>query len=520
MRINISTLAFGYKIESGGGTPNWATPLGQGQGYHISDDMSGLDELLRGMIRCHVPMEQIDFVGGRGGSGTASLVLAASFENIFVETEAQTRQRIDGERLNLLVIEDHSARHDGRLQLKYPISCVYKEGDKSWCNKALYEAIARKLDIVNGCWFVSDISVADQRDAILRVHIVDKDKKREYASAKIQSAEWKKLIEIAKDENKECKPGENILLYGIPGCGKSHKIKQEYCDEPYFMERVLFHPDYTYSDFVGQVLPVCNDGEVRYEFSPGPFTRILGKAVCEPGRNYYLVIEELNRGNAPAIFGDLFQLLDRVNAQDVESNPERTIGESSYFINNKDIAEEVYGYAEHPVRLPRNLFIVASMNTSAQNVFTLDTAFKRRWRMMNVRSDMSKCTFAATKICGTNVTWKIFVEKINGCIAELASEDLACEDKRLGAFFVQKEDLEEEATEEATEGATEGATEEAKKGSRFAEKVLMYLWTDVFKNNHEHVFKPEYKTLEKLIDAFLEKKFDVFQEGLFPADDK
>lgn len=512
MKIDLSTLAFGYTIVSGGGTPNWATPLGQKkeQGYPINGTKPGIDELLRGIIRCHVPTELIDFVGGKGGNGTASLVIAASFENVFVETGAQGRQRIDGERLNLLVIEDHSESHDGRLQLKYPKSCVYKEGDKSWCNEALYKAIARKLDIENGCWFVSDISIPNQRDAILRVHIVDKDKKRKYADAKVQGAEWKRLVESesAKDENKECKPGENILLYGIPGCGKSHMIKQEYCDEPYFMERVLFHPDYTYSDFVGQVLPVCNDGEVRYEFSPGPFTRILGKAEYDCGRNYYLVIEELNRGNAPAIFGDLFQLLDRVNVQDVESNPRRTIGESSYFINNKDIAEEVYGYAEHPVRLPHNLFIVASMNTSDQNVFTLDTAFKRRWRMMNVRSDMSGCPFADTKICGTNVTWKMFVEKINGCIAELASEDLACEDKRLGAFFVQKEDLEEEATEGA------------KKGFRFAEKVLMYLWTDVFKNNTAYVFKPENKTLEELIDAFVEKKFKVFKEGLFPADDE
>ena len=95
--------------------------------------------------------------------------------------------------------------------------------------------------------------------------------------------------------------------------------------------RTVFHPDYTYSDFVGQILPKTNNsGQVTYEFKPGPFTKILKSAYENPKCAYYLIIEEINRGNAPAIFGDLFQLLDRIDT-----------GESEYFIENEDIAQKI-----------------------------------------------------------------------------------------------------------------------------------------------------------------------------------
>ena len=140
------------------------------------------------------------------------------------------------------------------------------------------------------------------------------------------------------------------------------------------MERVVFHPDYMNTDFVGQILPTVkgegDEKEITYDFTPGPFTRVLKKAINDPGKHYYLVIEEINRGNAPAIFGEIFQLLDR------ESD-----GTSSYKITNYNIASEVFGNKETPVFIPSNLSILATMNTADQNVFTLDTAFQRRWDM-------------------------------------------------------------------------------------------------------------------------------------------
>ena len=153
------------------------------------------------------------------------------------------------------------------------------------------------------------------------------------------------------DESTRITGGANYLLYGVPGSGKSYTVKTEYCDDEERMERVVFHPDYTYSDFVGQIMPKLDEERrVYYDFSPGPFTRMLKKAYTTPGKEFFLVIEELNRGNAPAIFGEVFQLLDRKERTD-----EGTVGESSYGITNYYVADIVYENSDHPVLIPSNL---------------------------------------------------------------------------------------------------------------------------------------------------------------------
>ncbi|MDE5952055.1 MAG: AAA family ATPase, partial [Acetatifactor sp.] len=142
------------------------------------------------------------------------------------------------------------------------------------------------------------------------------------------------------DESARISTGENILLYGVPGAGKSWTIEHEYCDDDACMERLVFHPDYMHSDFVGQIMPVVENGsnKVTYRFVPGPFTKIVKKAYENPTKSYFLVIEEINRGNAPAIFGEIFQLLDR-RTTDGEGFKKCT---SEYGITNPDIARELY----------------------------------------------------------------------------------------------------------------------------------------------------------------------------------
>jgi 5-methylcytosine-specific restriction endonuclease McrBC GTP-binding regulatory subunit McrB len=281
------------------------------------------------------------------------------------------------------------------------------------------------------------------------------------------------------------------LLYGVPGSGKSHTVKAEYCDDEERMERVVFHPDYCYSDFVGQIMPMLDaEHRVYYDFSPGPFTRVLRKAYKTPGKEFFLVIEELNRGNAPAIFGEVFQLLDRK-----ERAEEGEIGESSYGITNASVAKAVYGDAEHPVRIPSNLNIVATMNTSDQNVFTLDTAFQRRWRMRMIENNIGEAAHHATKILDTQVTWEQFNTAINKFILDANTRLSSSEDKRLGAYFVTPLELEFSTSSDKKEAD--------RQNGRFPEKVLKYLWDDAFKFSREVIFDlDKHRSLEEVIKAF------------------
>lgn len=299
----------------------------------------------------------------------------------------------------------------------------------------------------------------------------------------VSSSNFETETEILNDNR--LTGGTNILYYGVPGSGKSYTVdkfcKDNLSDNQY-MRRVVFHPDYTYSDFVGQILPTLeldeadNTEKLRYMFTPGPFTKILKIAYENPTENCVLVIEELNRGNAPAIFGEIFQLLDR--EEDVTSP---IFGRSKYGINNTDIANEVFGNKNKLIYLPSNLSIIATMNTSDQNVFTLDTAFQRRWEMEYI-PNVFEGAHADTKIVGSNITWKAFAETVNDIISRNSFNMGSTEDKGLGAYFAIGKDLED------------------KKG--FAEKVLKYLWDDAVKLDRKRLFNADLFSLPSMFNAF------------------
>ena len=307
--------------------------------------------------------------------------------------------------------------------------------------------------------------------------------------------------------------GTNVLLYGVPGSGKSWTIEHEYCKKGTNVERLVFHPDYTYSDFIGQILPnVAEDGQVSYKFTAGPFTNILADAYQNPDKEYILIIEEINRGNAPAIFGEVFQLLDRkteIREVDDDGYP---IGTSEYGITNANIAAIVYGDAKHKVRIPSNLSIIGTMNTSDQNVFTLDTAFQRRWEMRLIENNFEHVDrrLADAKILDTGITWEVFCTQINKIIVGNNARMTSAEDKRLGAYFVHLRDLaynpsmgnlsdgEYDAlrTKEQNKTITDAERDRLaeiraamKQNRKFPEKVIKYLWDDAFKFNREIVFE-------------------------------
>lgn len=301
--------------------------------------------------------------------------------------------------------------------------------------------------------------------------------------------------------------GINKVFYGTPGCGKSYYVEtvvlaQEEIDENSVF-RTTFFQDYSNTDFVGQILPkVDADGNVTYEFNPGPFTLALKCAIDNPDEKVALIIEELNRGNAPSIFGDIFQLLDR---QD---------GTSRYSIINVNVQtylkkESLYdlGY----IKIPANMYIYATMNTSDQNVFTLDTAFKRRWKFEKLTNEfLGKDTIGEKLVPGLqDVTWRMFVETVNKYIISHATS-LSAEDKQLGKYFVD-DDLLMDSVDDYSED----------KLKEFAYKVFEYLWADVAKFNRTDWFIGEVKSLDILIYKFMNHE-NVFVPGLaseFPVYD-
>lgn len=302
------------------------------------------------------------------------------------------------------------------------------------------------------------------------------------------------------DDSNRLTGGTNIILYGVPGAGKSWTVKNEYCDENTKMERVVFHPDYTYSDFVGQILPQSINGDVTYEFIPGPFSKIIKESYWNPTTKFILVIEEINRGNAPAIFGDIFQLLDR----DVN-------GSSEYKVNNSDIAKVVFGKEDAQIFIPSNLSIICTMNTSDQNVFTLDTAFQRRWNMRLIENTFKKESvedkkFAEHTVLDTSISWEDFCGVINDLILDKNQNMTSSEDKRLGTHFVTIEDLTYYDSDSTTDEKEK--KEYALKNRRFPEKVIKYLWDDAFKFYRDEIFKGEYNSLEKVIRTFITNKKD------------
>lgn len=321
---------------------------------------------------------------------------------------------------------------------------------------------------------------------------------------KIVQTENGYCLKIKNETTKGIIESANILFYGVPGCGKSHKVEEEYESKITTEKnkiRVVFHPDYTYSDFVGQLLPVLKEVEnaqgvkeekLQYEFVLGPFTQILKTAYAEPDQQCLLIIEELNRGNAPAIFGEIFQLLDRNDD-----------GKSKYSIYNRDISMALYEKPLEPIKLPSNLTIVATMNTSDQNVFTMDTAFQRRWQMKHIPNrftgeslDEKTINHVAKHLPNSEISWGVFAQTINKKMHTANLGFGGTEDKSLGVYFATDNDLDD--------------------AERFAEKVLKYLLDDAFKLGRKELFNDCSQGLSAGIEAYEDAKGDPLKKVLVP----
>ena len=259
-----------------------------------------------------------------------------------------------------------------------------------------------------------------------------------------------------------------IMLYGAPGTGKSYsissKIRQSYPgfnewdDNPYVFRTTIYR-DYSYFDFIGNIMPVTKDGKISYEFVPGIFTSALFAALRnqDSGIDVYLILEEMSRGDIASIFGDIFQLLDRDDT-----------GKSMYGINNKSIYEYlILNRALKPgykIVIPKNLHIIGTVNTSDQNVNVIDTAFKRRFDFKYVGVEPKSNNNGYVNNFSINFTsdnqyeWVKLYQAINHVIIN----DLGlAEDKQLGPFFLKDKG------------------NDALNRKQVANKLLHYLWQDV-----------------------------------------
>lgn len=275
---------------------------------------------------------------------------------------------------------------------------------------------------------------------------------------------------------------QQLVFYGAPGTGKSYAINREAGDRKQI--RVTIHPEYTYSDFAGQLLPRSDeDGNVHFSFVPGPFTEALMYAFDNREQEVVLILEELSRGNVAAIFGDLFQLLDRNS----------DTWNSAYPVHNSQIAsclpeieENVAARTPENIFLPANLSIFATVNTSDQNVMPMDTAFKRRFDWQYVptaprKSDsidteyLNNPTIVLTRNNGVKVDtdWVKLYQSVNDYILSGNSPLGVNEDKQVGQFFIKFDDS---LVARTAQGDTQALSEVLE---ILANKLLMYLWEDV-----------------------------------------
>lgn len=329
---------------------------------------------------------------------------------------------------------------------------------------------------------------------------IDQDYKKLYFDNKVPDHYYDSitdLVEIYESEDYLHKgyKGETYqeVYYGVPGTGKSKGvsdiIEQFYPDYTKSgsknVIRVTIHPEYSYFDFIGNVMPIVEKDDngkesITYSFKPGAFTQALKTAInsTDEDKPVFLVIEEMSRGNIAAIFGDIFQLLDRKK------------GISEYGIYNDLISKEIFDNTTTEIKIPKNLSILGTVNTSDQNVFIMDNAFKRRFdfRYVSTKPKLGLNEFEF-KIGDKVIQWNDFYQNFNKFVIE---EMKLSEDKQIGQFYCNfKNDLPNEENY-----------------LKLCNKLLNYIWFDIHSNSFDgnSIIDNSIKSFESAIDNFMNHK--------------
>lgn len=298
------------------------------------------------------------------------------------------------------------------------------------------------------------------------------------------------------------------IYFGAPGTGKSYKvdhiIKTCYPNidnkENPFVFKTTVYSDYSYYNFIGNIMPTSKNGEIGYDFKAGIFSQALARAFEYSDKEIFLIVEEMSRGNIASIFGDIFQLLDRDEK-----------GVSEYSINNDLIIQyfdEKGINIGKKIYLPRNFHIIGTVNTSDQNVNVIDTAFKRRFKFVYVDvSPVSKDGTIMNEYVFTLANKEFEWNKLYMSLNELITTKLELsEDKQIGQFFIKFNNY----------------SNDEQKFAEIQNKLLHYLWDDVqgaVISDEYKIFNKEYKTFSSLYKDFGEK-LNVFSEELIDLYDK
>jgi hypothetical protein len=253
-----------------------------------------------------------------------------------------------------------------------------------------------------------------------------------------------------------------------------------------------------YRDASGKLLPALGRPVVVYKFVTGPLIRMIERAILDTEHPYYLIIEEINRGNCAAIFGDLFQLLDR-----------RDDGSSEYEVRvESDLMQHLLGNlpadikADEAVRrnfsrlkefglfIPGNLSLLATMNTSDQSLYPMDSAMKRRWEMTYVTIDYEQAKGRRVDIQGYgNRAWGDVLRRLNKAIVMYTQND----DRQIGQWFIGTESIDADT---------------------FRDKILSYLWFDVFRHKPGEMFNLDYSSSYEALIGKYDKGLPVFKAGI------
>jgi len=306
----------------------------------------------------------------------------------------------------------------------------------------------------------------------------------------------------------------NRIVFGAPGTGKSYTINKD-CkvligeNNETDYERVTFHPDYTYANFVGTYKPVPrkdDDGNetITYEYVPGPFMRVyvkaLKNAMTRRPKPYLLIIEEINRANVAAVFGDIFQLLDRKD--DVSEYPIQASEDiKAYLAKELNCAPEKV----EKIKIPDNMFIWATMNSADQGVFPMDTAFKRRWDFTYLGIDDSDAELRGkTVILGTQAQQRVEWNSLRKAINHFLAKQKINEDKQLGPYFIARKIVVPESGNEI---------DRDKFIATFKNKVIMYLFEDAARQKRPSLFEGCFDKSSRYSEIC--KEFDEKGIGIF-----